>query len=219
MQKQFIESGSSSRGASMGRYSSPPYVKPEGKVRLWPVYINSQGYDDNGAYWGLGDPLWCAEDESGDFRQFTRAESLAEACANLTLSPSQLARDPEKELAIFLQSYLDAVLFTESNGEGGYLDGLYTPDDVEAGSLAEAEKDCRDFLAKQIDGKPLAGFLEPDEMAQAGHDFWLTRNGHGAGFWDRPAEMYHGQGEALSEVARGFREKSGFAEGGKVFIE
>jgi hypothetical protein len=21
-------------------------------------------------------------------------------------------------------------------------------------------------------------------IAQAGHDFWLTRNGHGAGFWD-----------------------------------
>jgi hypothetical protein len=23
-----------------------------------------------------------------------------------------------------------------------------------------------------------------DEWTQAGHDFWLTRNGHGAGFWD-----------------------------------
>ena len=23
------------------------------------------------------------------------------------------------------------------------------------------------------------------DAAQAGHDFWLTRNGHGAGFWDR----------------------------------
>ena len=22
------------------------------------------------------------------------------------------------------------------------------------------------------------------DMAHAGHDFWLTRNGHGAGFWD-----------------------------------
>ena len=22
------------------------------------------------------------------------------------------------------------------------------------------------------------------EAAMAGHDFWLTRNGHGAGFWD-----------------------------------
>jgi hypothetical protein len=23
-----------------------------------------------------------------------------------------------------------------------------------------------------------------DEWGRAGHDFWLTRNGHGAGFWD-----------------------------------
>src|SRR5690606_15237110 len=23
-----------------------------------------------------------------------------------------------------------------------------------------------------------------DNPSQAGHDFWLTRNGHGAGFWD-----------------------------------
>ena len=27
--------------------------------------------------------------------------------------------------------------------------------------------------------------LEGMEPSQIGHDFWLTRNGHGAGFWDR----------------------------------
>ena len=30
---------------------------------------------------------------------------------------------------------------------------------------------------------------EWDIDEQAGHDFYLTRNGHGAGFWDRP-ELY-----------------------------
>lgn len=219
MQNQFTEKGCDRRGAFMGRSSSPEHVKPVGAVRLWPVYVNSQGYDDNGAYWGTGGPLWCAEDESGDFRQFTRADTYAEAVAALRLSPSQLARDYEKEFAIFLQSYLDAVLFTETNDEDEPLDGLFTPSDIEAGSLAEAEKDCRDFLAKGLNGKALADFLEPDEMAQAGHDFWLTRNGHGAGFWGRPVGMYRGQGKALSEIARGFCIKSGFAEDGKVFIE
>lgn len=31
---------------------------------------------------------------------------------------------------------------------------------------------------------------------QLGHDLWLTRNGHGTGFWDRP-ELY---GEANSKI-------------------
>ncbi len=26
--------------------------------------------------------------------------------------------------------------------------------------------------------------LEPFDSRMAGHDFWLTRNRHGAGFWD-----------------------------------
>ena len=40
-------------------------------------------------------------------------------------------------------------------------------------------------------------------MDYAGHDFWLTRNGHGAGFWDR------GLGEAgkkLTDAAHAFGE-------------
>ncbi len=28
-------------------------------------------------------------------------------------------------------------------------------------------------------------FLTSETIEQAGHDFWLTRCGHGAGFWDR----------------------------------
>jgi hypothetical protein len=36
---------------------------------------------------------------------------------------------------------------------------------------------------------------------QAGHDFWLTRNRHGAGFWDRG----HGaEGADLTQHAKSF---------------
>ncbi len=31
----------------------------------------------------------------------------------------------------------------------------------------------------------LEEYLELSDAGQLGHDFWLTRNGHGAGFWDR----------------------------------
>jgi hypothetical protein len=48
------------------------------------------------------------------------------------------------------------------------------------GSLARAEDACEDFMG-----------LVPEEMREAmtpgemGHNLWLTRNRHGAGFWDR----------------------------------
>src|SRR5690606_5349913 len=57
-------------------------------------------------------------------------------------------------------------------------------------STTVAEKavfDCAAFIAAC--GQPLLDTLA--ELAPSysderfGHDFWLTRNGHGAGFWDR----------------------------------
>lgn len=59
------------------------------------------------------------------------------------------------------------------------LDASYTVDDVSAEALAEIREDCSAFVeanAEYIDG------LDP---SQVGHDFYLTRNRHGAGFWDR----------------------------------
>lgn len=224
MQNQFTEKGYDRRGAFMGRYSSPSDVKPEGKITLWPVYLDGQGYDDNGAYWGVGTPLWCAEDESGDYRQFARAGSYVEAQAALGLSPSQLARDYGKEFSLFLKSYLEAVLFTETDtsedeeSEGEPLDSRYTIGDFEVSSWDEAERDCRAFLSRLLGGAPLSRVLTPDNMAQAGHDFWLTRNGHGSGFWDRPAATYAGQGDALADIARGFPEKTADADGERVFF-
>lgn len=55
---------------------------------------------------------------------------------------------------------------------------------------------------------------------QVGHDFWLTRNGHGAGFWDRP-EVYGGEenAESLSYSARSFGERYIFEHNGQLIIE
>ena len=37
---------------------------------------------------------------------------------------------------------------------------------------------------------------------QAGHDFWLTRNGHGAGFWD--GDVKEPYGEMLTKIANSY---------------
>jgi hypothetical protein len=74
------------------------------------------------------------------------------------------------------------------------LDGDYDVDDIDADSMAEFESDCRDFYQANADD------LAAMDAGQAGHDFWLTRNGHGAGFWDRGGlgEL----GERLNDAAK-----------------
>lgn len=56
---------------------------------------------------------------------------------------------------------------------------------------------------------------------QVAHDLWLTRNGHGAGFWDDP-EYYGGQENAdmLSKIATEMGEQHAYVgDDGKIYIE
>lgn len=94
----------------------------------------------------------------------------------------------------------------------------FTCDDVNSEDLETIRETCRAFIeANQAD---LATYAErmgswygtdtnrganatysADESA--GIDFWLTRNGHGAGFWDRGLDAL---GERLSDAARPYGE-------------
>ena len=79
-------------------------------------------------------------------------------------------------------------------------------------ALAKMEADCAEFFKLAFDGEAPGymmgedGELTPFPIEQSGTDFWLTRNGHGTGFWDRE-EMY-GPFEAarLDEVSQEFNE-------------
>jgi hypothetical protein len=95
-----------------------------------------------------------------------------------------------------------------------------TPEDIESGldfdnaTEEMALADCMRFVG-------LAGFLLINQSPeQVGHDFWLTRNHHGAGFWDRP-EIYGSKenAEKLTEIAHGFGERYIFEHNGKLIIE
>ena len=87
------------------------------------------------------------------------------------------------DLNDFFTAYVECALWSstdESDESGGEpMDANYTIDDIAAESLEDMRKDCQDF----IEGN--AADLADMDSEQAGHDFWLTRNGHGAGFWDR----------------------------------
>ncbi len=90
--------------------------------------------------------------------------------------------------------YLIAALWTEGDGE---LDG-FSICQIDPASRAQVKKDIEDFLAK-VTAQGIDTSSWNDE--QLGHDFWLTRNGHGAGFWDRGHEP---AGRQLSDICRAF---------------
>ena len=106
----------------------------------------------------------------------------------------------------FRKGYIDALLWSSVNNdaeEEQYFDELangYEDFDVE--SQERIDKDCKDFLEKALK------FIPEGSFDQAGHDFALTRNEHGAGFWDREDEYGQDAAEKLNIIADSFLEIS-----------
>ena len=78
-------------------------------------------------------------------------------------------------LTSFTNAYVEAALWSSTDDDGEPFDSkpeLELSDDT----VARMKKDTASFYGKYAQ-------LLPDD-ARGGHDFWLTRNGHGAGFWD-----------------------------------
>lgn len=106
--------------------------------------------------------------------------------------------------------YLIAALWTEGDGE---LDG-FSIFQIDSASRVQAKKDIEAFLAKAT-AQGINTSAWNDE--QLGHDFWLTRNGHGAGFWDRGHEP---AGQQLSDICRTFPARNAvIADAGHICIE
>lgn len=88
-----------------------------------------------------------------------------------------------QKLSTLVEAYLIAALWSsndESTPQGGEpFDKNYSISDLHPDTIAKAIKDCDDFQSKA------GNLLDALDNEQAGHDFCLTRNHHGAGFWDR----------------------------------
>lgn len=84
----------------------------------------------------------------------------------------------------FTRAYIECALWSStdcSDDNGGKpLDENYGIDDIAPETLAQIEEDCAAF--QRDHAADIATRRNGDSAA--GHDFWLTRNGHGAGFWD-----------------------------------
>lgn len=112
----------------------------------------------------------------------------ADRCAHYTADGGFVSRLCESDLGEVVAAYIECALWSsndDSDESGGEpLDASHDESDVADEAWISAVRDCADFLDSAADDLDSE---EGEEITneQVGHDFWLTRNGHGAGFWDR----------------------------------
>ena len=117
-----------------------------------------------------------------------------------------------------VRAYLATALWSAGEDDDGkLLDQEFDLSDFALEAVEDARKDVRRFLRDASD------LLEPvaADDDQIMHDFSLTRNGHGAGFWDRP-ELYGGDdnANALTAIAKRFGETTVYVgDDGKLYFD
>lgn len=116
------------------------------------------------------------------------------------------------DLEQFLRAYIIAALWSSNDGSdesgGEPMDSNYDADDLAPATLVSMREDCAKFLADNAADLALYEEARPGNEQYssadlAGHDFWLTRNGHGVGFWDRDIGEL---GDRLTTAAHAFTE-------------
>jgi hypothetical protein len=192
----------SSRGAPMGRLNVEN--NPQATVTLFRMRMVDGDYDAGGAYWGSGTPLYAAIGEG--FEYFIRSNSLSEAKMQILENYPDLTIQTTEVNDDFVNGYITAALWSSNDDEDVPLDSNYCRDDIDPETLQKMIEDCGEFIAANshllLDEN--CHYVGCSMMEYAGHDFWLTRNGHGCGFWD--GDWENTAGEKLTEASKKFRE-------------
>ena len=112
----------------------------------------------------------------------------------------------------FLDAYITCALWSSSDGDSESLE--QTGAEIDSNTVAQMTLDCSRFLGDA----QRAGLLDLvlSNFEQAGHDFWLTRNGHGAGFWD--GDWPEAEGMQLTAISKTFKEVNLYVgDDGKIY--
>lgn len=103
-----------------------------------------------------------------------------------------------KRLDAFTRQYMETALWSSTDNSrddgGDPLDKNYSVEDIAPETRDKMIADCADFQER-------FGHLY-DDSEQAGHDFWLSRNGHGTGFFDRDTP----NADELQDAAKSYGE-------------
>lgn len=114
--------------------------------------------------------------------------------------PSTASAIAFDSLPDFTRGYIEALFFTEANPDNEDLaDASF--DDLAPETIADIVKDCDAFRTEQAALLAAANAAGRDDHS-LGADFWLSRNGHGTGFWDRKELEKDGIGAALHKACR-----------------
>lgn len=105
----------------------------------------------------------------------------------------------------FVDAYLAAALWASAAKDEEQLDAKYTIEDFTQEAVDRAVQDANDFIRQN---RLILKQASPNK-AQHGHDFFLTRNLHGAGFRDHG---YGPIGERLANAARAFGPINAYAD-------
>lgn len=121
----------------------------------------------------------------------------------------------------FIDGYIDCLLWAETDDDCEPLEDNYGRDDISPEAMQSIQDDCLAFLSQAerfIDDDYFKGSHGESTIDEyAGHDFWLTRNGHGAGFWD--GDWRKPVGDELTRIAKTFRETSPYVgDDGLIYL-
>ena len=119
------------------------------------------------------------------------------------------------KLKDFIYGYKLTALWSSSDNDKTdceFLDERFSIDDFDNDARNTIESDCLKFITSnkydlEIYSDSITYNIHESLSAWevAGHDFWLTRNGHGAGFWDRLG-LDETIGKRLSDSSQSFGE-------------
>ena len=108
----------------------------------------------------------------------------------------------------FAMGYLEAAFFTGEISNKTILD-------IEDTILVQVKKDCREFEKNNSELLKNSYKTKGYNASLAGRDFWLTRNGHGAGF----CRGLKGIGEVLTQHSKTTGESQIYiSDDGKVYF-
>lgn len=97
--------------------------------------------------------------------------------------PAPFTDEETSDLKEFIFGYIEAIFFTEDEGVGE--SGI---DELSYRAKQTIVNDCAAFYLANKQDLNDAFSNYNYSFAFAGQDFWLTRNGHGVGFWERGLE-------------------------------
>jgi hypothetical protein len=199
--------------SSFQLYSRPPARGEEGEVTTVPFPGGQRRSHMRGPGGGL---LYVKWDQTGTQGVAPQDVEVLGRLRRSGLGSFEGATKSEKirNLDAFTRAYIETALWSsndESDESGGEpLDRNYGIEDFTVETLDKMIRDCERFQQQY------AGLLsEAGSPEQNGHDFWLTRNGHGAGFWDRGYPEH--VGKALTDAAHRYGEVYLTVSRGKIY--